>query len=1360
MRHQGWLRAIVASWLVAGSMARGAADAPVVPTDPGGRPLNLGFEDGTLRDWHAEGDAFKLGPVEGDAVAARRADMKSAHAGRFWVGSYEKVGDEAKGTLTSAPFRLAKPFLSFIIGGGSSGATRAEVVQSDTGAVVAKASGNDDEEMRRVSFELTPYVGKDVFIRLVDDETRGWGHLNFDDVKLHNSVVFGTQRPTADAFLHAGLSPEAATKAMTVPEGFRVTLFAGEPDVHQPIGFAVDDRGRLWVAEAYSYPIRVPEDQARDQILIFEDTDSDGHFDKRKVFADKLNLVSGIEVGHGGVYVGAAPQFLFIPDRNGDDTPDGPAEVLLDGWGYQDTHETLNSFTWGPDGWLYGCHGVFTHSKVGKPGAPENERTPINAGIWRYHPTWHAFEVFAQGTSNPWGLTWNEQGQAFETACVIPHLFQMIPGARYERQAGSHFNPYTYDDIKTIADHRHYIGNDQWKAVGKSGDAGGGHAHCGALIYQGGAWPKEYGDSVLMNNIHGARLNRDTLTPKGSGFNGSHAPDFLFSNDAWSQIISLKTGPDGQVYFIDWYDRQQCHDKKVNIHDRSNGRIFKLSYGRPRPVAVDLGKQTSEQLMTRIDDPNVWFAEHTIRLLAERASDPKTRLAAVAPGLCADRTPTFRLRTLWARHAASGGTLDPETEAAGFDDADPAVRGWTIRLLSQQTTPLPAATLAKFRAWAESDPSPVVRLELASALQRLPLADRWPIVAALVAHAEDVDDPNLPLMNWYAFEPLAALDPGRALRVASASKQPKILPFAVRRVASIGTIEALASVVDALRDASQPDARKTILAALSKALEGRTTAPMPANWPATYATIAAAFVADRDMGAYYQAQSLGLTFGDDSLLASLQATLEEKDGPATGKLSALDALRKVRDPKVVPILRKLLDDPRFQSSAIAMLAAFDDPATAPAILKIYADLDSSAKRNALNTLAARPSFARALLDAVAANRVRAGDLTADIVRQLRNLQDQAINARISQVWGMARESTGDRVRLIAEAKTRWSSKPERAPDAMLGRSVFSKTCGQCHNLFGVGGNVGPELTGSNRADLDYLLSNVYDPSALIGKDYQASVVATVDGRVLTGIVRGEDKDAITLATTTETLVVPKTEVEERRTSEASMMPEGLWDNLSDHEVRSIIAYLASRTQVPALATADNASTLFNGRDLAGWVGDPELWRVEGDEIVGQIKTNLAKHAFLQSELAADDFRLSFDVRLVANRGNSGLQFRSEPIADGQVKGYQADIGPGWWGKLYEVNGRGGIVKEASESFVKPGDWNRVEVVARGSKIETSINGHPSAQVDDPAGARRGIFALQLHQGGPTEVRFKDFRLEVLGPPRGAGVTASSSNPPR
>ena len=179
----------------------------------------------------------------------------------------------------------------------------------------------------------------------------------------------------------------AATVAgMKVTPGFRVDLIAAEPDIHQPIAFAIDPRGRLWVVEGHSYPNKRPEGQGLDRIVILADQDGDGSFETRKVFKEGLNLVSGIEVGFGGVFVAAAPHLLFIPDRDGDDVPDGEPEILLDGWGHQDTHETLNSFTWGPDGWLYGCHGVFTTSDVGPPGTPPNQRLHINAGIWRYHP--------------------------------------------------------------------------------------------------------------------------------------------------------------------------------------------------------------------------------------------------------------------------------------------------------------------------------------------------------------------------------------------------------------------------------------------------------------------------------------------------------------------------------------------------------------------------------------------------------------------------------------------------------------------------------------------------------------------------------------------------------------------------------------------------------------------------------------------------------------------------------------------------------------------------------------------------------------------------------------------------------------
>ncbi len=221
-------------------------------------------------------------------------------------------------------------------------------------------------------------------------------------------------------------TPEDAAKAMQIPDGFSVDLIASEPDLSQPIAMCFDARGRIWVAEGQTYPQRAPEGQGRDRILILEDTDRDGSFETKKVFVDGLNLVSGIEIGFGGVWVGAAPYFMFIPDKNSDDVPDSEPQILLDGWGYHDTHETLNSFTWGPDGWLYGCHGVFTHSRVGKPAAPDDQREPLNAAIWRYHPSRHNFEIFAWGGSNQWGIDYNDHGDWFMECCVIPHLFHVI----------------------------------------------------------------------------------------------------------------------------------------------------------------------------------------------------------------------------------------------------------------------------------------------------------------------------------------------------------------------------------------------------------------------------------------------------------------------------------------------------------------------------------------------------------------------------------------------------------------------------------------------------------------------------------------------------------------------------------------------------------------------------------------------------------------------------------------------------------------------------------------------------------------------------------------------------------------------
>jgi putative membrane-bound dehydrogenase-like protein len=781
-----------------------------------GQPLNLDFEDGTLKDWKAEGKAFENQPIRGDTVARRRSDMKSDHKGNYWIGTYENGGDDLTGTLTSAPFKVTQPYASFQIAGGSTEGNRVELVRADNQKAFFKVSGFDSENLRPVVIDLQPHIGKEIFIRVLDHQIGGWGHINFDDFKFHSSrpafanaidpaeIAKRAEMPAVDSVKFAGLSPEEAAKAITVPPGFSAKLFAAEPDVKQPIAFALDDRGRLWVAEAYTYPRRAPQGQGKDRILIFEDTDGDHKFDKRSVFQENLNLVSGLEVGFGGVWVGAAPHLMFIPDKNGDDKPDGEPQILLDGWDYlRDTHETLNTFTWGPDGWLYGCHGVFCPSNVGKPGAPENERQRVDAAVWRYHPTKRVFEVFAEGTSNPWGIDFDEHGQCFIEACVIPHLWHMIQGARYERQGGQHYsitieerrsheqyhqqaaqrhvNPFIFDDIKTIGDHVHYAGaKGPHAANGRSDAAGGGHAHAGLMVYLGDSWPAEYRGKLFMNNIHGQRLNMDIPERRGSGYVGKHGPDFLNFNDAWSQVLNFLYDQNGSVYVVDWYDKNQCHHNNVDGHDRSNGRIFKVVYGDTKWTPVDLQKKSDEELVQLQLHKNDWYVRHARRILQERGPNAKVHEALLRI-LNENPDITRRLRALWTLHVTGG--LTEKIALPLLSQSSEYVRAWAIQLLMEDKDPS-AAALKEFVRLAGSDPSPFVRLYLAAASQRIPINQRVAILEGLLSHAEDAQDHNLPLMYWYATEPVVGENAKLAAALVGKSKIPIVRQFIARRMAA------------------------------------------------------------------------------------------------------------------------------------------------------------------------------------------------------------------------------------------------------------------------------------------------------------------------------------------------------------------------------------------------------------------------------------------------------------------------------------------------------------------------------------------------------------------------------------------------
>jgi hypothetical protein len=391
----------------------------------------------------------------------------------------------------------------------------------------------------------------------------------------------------------------------------------------------------------------------------------------------------------------------------------------------------------------------------------------------------------------------------------------VVQGARYTRQAGKHFNPNIYDDVKTIADHVHWVGKKGPHAGnGRSAAAGGGHAHVGAMIYLGGDdWPAEYRNSIFMNNIHGARTNTDRLQRRGSGYSATHGPDFLLANDAWSQMLNFRYGPDGSVHVIDWYDKNQCHSTNPDIHQKTLGRIFKISHRNdPWWPRVNLRSLSSKQLVALQLHRNDWYVRHARRILQERGPDASAH-AGLKRILHDNPDVTRKLRALWALHV-TGGLTENDLIALLAHDSE-YLRSWAVYLLVDGMNPS-AAALREFARMARLDPSPLVRLYLASALQRVSAEKRWEVLAGLLAHPDDATDRNLPLMIWYAAEPVVALDMSRALNAAFDSKLPRLFAFTVQRIAAIGTQEALRVLTDRLGRTEDAAQQKELLSGISK----------------------------------------------------------------------------------------------------------------------------------------------------------------------------------------------------------------------------------------------------------------------------------------------------------------------------------------------------------------------------------------------------------------------------------------------------------------------------------------------------------------------------------------------------------------
>jgi len=281
---------------------------------------------------------------------------------------------------------------------------------------------------------------------------------------------------------------------------------------------------------------------------------------------------------------------------------------------------------------------------------------------------------------------------------------------------------------------------------------------------------------------------------QGSGYVGHHAPNFIEFNDQWSQVLNLLYDQNGSVYMIDWYDKNQCHHNNPEGHDRSNGRIFKIVYGDTKWTPVNLEKLSDEELVKLVPSTNEWMSRHARRVLQERAHMPQTAqradsfvkpfdshsaLARIAQVREGEELPA-RLRAMWSLHTM--GALNADLLGRLSADKEELIRGWALQLAVEDGAR--DAWLAGMQQLAREDPSPVVRGFVASALQRVSPEDRWHILMELLTHPEDAADHNLPLMYWYAAEPVVGQDPAKAVALLKQCRIPVVREFIARRLAT------------------------------------------------------------------------------------------------------------------------------------------------------------------------------------------------------------------------------------------------------------------------------------------------------------------------------------------------------------------------------------------------------------------------------------------------------------------------------------------------------------------------------------------------------------------------------------------------
>ncbi len=987
----------------------------------------------------------------------------------------------------------------------------------------------------------------------------------------------------ADQASAQGFTPEEAVKRMKLPEGFSARCVAHEPVIRQPVSISFDNRGRLWVLQYLQYPNyaglkplqrdqylrthwdKVPEPpphgpKGADKLTILFDPDEHGVFRKSKDFVTGLNIASGFCLGNGGVYIVQAPYLLFYPDKNEDDLPDADPEVLLTGFGMDDTHSLANSLQFGPDGWLYGAAGSTSTCKIKNPANP-HEVLEFQQGIWRYHPKTRQFELFSEGGGNTYGLDFDPHGQAIAgTNWGGVAMLHQMQGAYYVKGFSKHgplHNPNAYGYFEHVP----YTG---FK---------GGHVTCGGIIYQGDTYPREYQNQYIAANLLSNAVYWHKLEPVQSSFQARHGGELIEANDSWFRPVDLLQGPDGCVYVVDFYDKRAAHLDPVDNWDKTNGRIYRIEYeGGPQYPTFDLRNKTTAELAELLKHPNVWWRREARQLIVDRGD---TRIHPKLRQWLMNDHGQLALEALWTLYASDGWT-GRDFDYVGKHESD-WIRTWAIRFLVDDGH-VSEEAVAELNRLAATERSPVVLAQLASSAKRLEPPSASAVATSLLDNPVCATDPQLPLLIWWAMEAANTRDTTDTVRFPF-PQNPKLQAFFLERTArrfmsghiSRG-LERIGNLYELAR--SSKAEMTPFFRGIATALQAHPLESVPESLRGGLEE------SRREKPRDLLILEVFARMNDLPARVTLRTIVADRTATDGERIKAAELLRHVRDPQARELfLSELAAKEQTEAVRISMLAGletFDDPNLGSVILAGYSAYPAALKKRALQVLTSRPVWANQLVQALEEGQFARSELSLDQARGMVALGDKQLTARVEKLFGkFAPATAGEKQARIAALNATLSR--EKSADAARGRILFTKLCAACHQLHGEGGQVGPDLTTVERKNRGYLLAQIVDPSGYIRPEYVVQNVLTVDERTLSGIAReiGESIELLSVINNqAQKTVLAKKDIAAIQPSTVSLMPEQLLDTLTDAQIADLFAYLqadapkTSGTAAPKLARGE------------------------------------------------------------------------------------------------------------------------------------------------------------------------------------------------